>query len=70
VQQWAAVLVGLDQGLHLSVVRVNKEKRRNKLERHRSGYRYTHDSTVTSRYACTVKVEYLSHDRLSAVSKM
>ena len=24
--------------------------------------------TVTSRYACTVKVEYLSHDRLSAVT--
>ena len=25
--------------------------------------------TVTSRYACPVKVEYLSHDRLSAVRK-
>ena len=69
MQQWAGVLVGTDQGLHLSVVRVKKENRRNKLERYRSGYRYNHDLTVTSRYDCTVKVEYISHDRLSAVKE-
>ena len=69
VQQWAAVLVGIDQESHLSVVRVNNEKRINKLERYRSGYRCNHDLTVTSRYACPVKVEYLSHDRLSAVTR-
>jgi hypothetical protein len=66
VQQWAAVLVGTDQGSHLLVVRAKREKRRDKLERYRSGYRYNHDLTVTSRYACTEKVEYLSHDKLSA----
>ena len=38
-----------------------------KLGRYRSGYRYNHNLTVTSRYACPVKVEYLPHDRLSAV---
>jgi hypothetical protein len=49
------------------VASAKKEKIINKLERYRSAYRYNPDLTVTSRYGCTVKVEYLSHDRLSAV---
>ena len=54
----------------ISVVRVKKkEKRINKLERYRSWYRYYHNLTVTSRSACPVKVEYLPHDRLSAVAE-
>ena len=68
MQQWAAVLVGTDQRSHLSVVRAKREKRINKLERYRSGYRYNHDLTATSRYACTVKVEYLSHDTIIIAS--